>query len=68
MTAIHQQLIDEISLLPAEKVGQILTFVQFVKHQFNNETLEAMTEVNEMKQHPSAYKSYSSFSDILATV
>ena len=68
MTQIHQQLLDEIPNLSPEKANQVFTFVQFVKYQFNNDTLEAIAEVEEMKKNPSAYKSYSSFSEILAEV
>jgi len=33
MTEAHQQIIDEISVLPAEKLGQIITFIKFIKYQ-----------------------------------
>ena len=68
MTALHQQVMDEISTIPTEKLGQIIDFIRFVKHQFNNETLAAIDEVKTMKQNPETFKTYSSFSEILAEV
>lgn len=33
MTQAHQQIMDEIAVLPNEKLGQIITFIKFVKSQ-----------------------------------
>ena len=33
MTQAHQQIMDEIAVLPVEKLEQIITFIKFIKHQ-----------------------------------
>jgi len=45
MTQAHQQIMDEISVLPAEKLGQIITFIKFVKHQNDEPIIETQSRV-----------------------
>jgi len=48
MTQAHQQIMNEIAVLPDEKLGQIITFIKFVKSQ--DDALNIETQPREKKK------------------
>lgn len=68
MSSVKERLLGAITVMDEEQAWQLWECVMDMNRTPNEETLEAMREVDEMRKHPERYKSYHSFDEMVKDI